>query len=191
VTTLRVAILAGLFTLIVLMLVAAALQTRNVGSLPTPTSTPIASPTDTTTTTTAPATSCHMRGVLPDPACTPGAADPRVTQENIAQTICVSGYTATVRPPTSYTTPLERELIARYGLSLTPQQTELDHLIPLELGGHPRDVRNLWPEPRRSVGGRAEDKDTIENALRRDVCAGRISLAEAQRRVATDWTTAR
>jgi hypothetical protein len=186
--TLRVAVLAGLVTLIVLIFVAAALQTRNV---PAPTSTSIASPTDTTTTTTAPATSCHMRGVLPDPVCTPGAADPRVTQENIAQTICVSGYTATVRPPTSYTTPLERELIVRYGLSLTPQQTELDHLIPLELGGDPRDVRNLWPEPRRSAGGRAEDKDTIENALHRDVCAGRISLAEAQRRIATDWTTAR
>jgi hypothetical protein len=113
-----------------------------------------------------------------------------VTQENIASTICVSGYTAKVRPPTSYTTPLERTLIARYGLDLTPQQTELDHLIPLELGGHPTDVRNLFPEPFEPRPG-AHEKDVVENALRRGVCAGRISLAEAQRRIATDWTTAR
>ena len=36
---------------------------------------------------------------LPDPVCTPGAADPAVTQDNIDSTICTSGYTATVRPP--------------------------------------------------------------------------------------------
>jgi hypothetical protein len=133
---------------------------------------------------------CRLRGPLPDPVCTPGVADPRVTQANIATTICAPGYTATVRPPTSYTTPLERQLIARYGLTLTPQQTELDHLIPLELGGDPRDVRNLFPEPYEPRPG-AHEKDVVENRLHADVCAGRISLAEAQRRIATDWTTAR
>ena len=29
---------------------------------------------------------------------TPGAIDPRVTQDNIHETICVRGYTRTVRP---------------------------------------------------------------------------------------------
>src|SRR5262245_60365030 len=61
---------------------------------------------------------CTARGsglnVLPDPACTPGATDPRVTQANIQVTICRSGYTRTVRPPTSYTEPLKRELMQRY-----------------------------------------------------------------------------
>ena len=46
---------------------------------------------------------CHARPrprePLPDPACTPGAIDPAVTQADIATTICRTGYTATVRPP--------------------------------------------------------------------------------------------
>jgi hypothetical protein len=173
---------------------ATATPTSTVAAAPTtatvaPTAAPPPQPTSTTTAASGTG-SCHLRGPLPDPVCTPGATDPRVTQANISTTICVSGYTATVRPPTSYTTPLERELIARYGLTLTPQETELDHLIPLELGGDPRDVRNLFPEPYEPRPG-AHEKDTIENALHADVCAGRRTLAAAQLAIATDWTTAR
>jgi hypothetical protein len=147
------------------------------------------------TTTPAPTTpvapiACRLRGPLPDPICTPGLRDPRVTQENIATTICVPGYSATVRPPTGYTTPLERELMRRYGLLGVAAQYELDHLISLELGGDPWDLRNLFPEPYEPRPG-AREKDAIENRLHADVCAGRITLAEAQRRIATDWTTAR
>ncbi len=54
---------------------------------------------------------------LPDPACDPGAADPRVTQGNIGQTICVAGYAATIRPSTSYTTPLKVEQMKLYGFA--------------------------------------------------------------------------
>src|SRR5664279_936918 len=50
---------------------------------------------------------CHIKGNLPDSSCTPGAMDPKVTQDNIDQTICVSGYTKTVRPPVSYTNSLK------------------------------------------------------------------------------------
>ncbi len=35
---------------------------------------------------------------LPDPACTPGTVNPAVSQANIADTICKSGWTSTVRP---------------------------------------------------------------------------------------------
>ena len=129
---------------------------------------------------------CRLRGPLPDPVCTPGVADPRVTQANIATTICVSGYTGTVRPPTSYMRPLELELIARYGLTLTPQESEFDHLIPLELGGDPRDVRNLFPEPYEPRPG-AHEKDTLENRLHAQVCAGTMTLAAAQQCIAVDW----
>src|ERR1044072_7659266 len=45
----------------------------------------------------------------PDPACTPGATDPRVRQDNIQQTICVRGYTRGVRPPVSYTDERKRQ----------------------------------------------------------------------------------
>lgn len=132
---------------------------------------------------------CFLRGPLPDRGCTPGATDPRVTQDNLQQTICVSGYTRTVRPPTSYTNPLKVEQLKNYGLTLTTAEVEEDHLIPLELGGAPRDPLNLWPEPRAGASS-ALSKDTVENRLHSLVCAGRMTLAEAQQRIATDWTTA-
>ncbi|HKC28521.1 MAG TPA: hypothetical protein VKB75_10970, partial [Jatrophihabitans sp.] len=78
--------------------------------------------------------------VLPDHAVTPGATDPHVTQGNIHSTICVPGYTATVRPPSSYTTTLKiNQLAAGYAFH-GDQRTgdyEEDHLISLELGGSP------------------------------------------------------
>jgi len=57
------------------------------------------------------------QGGLPDPACTPGATDPRVTQANINLTICMRGYTATVRPPVSVTDRIKVERMAAYGLA--------------------------------------------------------------------------
>src|SRR5664280_1012277 len=87
-------------------------------------------------------------GVLPDAACTPGATNPAVTQATIGSTICRSGYTATIRPPASYTDALKRQQIAAYGYTDTsPRSYEEDHLISLELGGASSDQRNLWPEP--------------------------------------------
>jgi hypothetical protein len=40
---------------------------------------------------------------LPDSSLTPGAINPEITQQNIQQTVCVKGYTKTIRPPTNYT----------------------------------------------------------------------------------------
>jgi hypothetical protein len=144
------------------------------------------------TATTALAATCHTNGVLPDPTCQPGATNPDVTQSTIGSTICVSGWTAIVRPPTSYTTPLKVEQIAEYGYTDTnTADYEEDHLIPLELGGAPRDPRNLWPEPRNGPSGTtAGSKDTVENRLKADVCAGRVTLSAARKAIAKNWTTA-
>src|SRR5438093_2654548 len=91
---------------------------------------------------------CHEVDGLPDPACTPGAIDARVSQDDIGTTICVPGYTRTVRPSTAYTNDLKRKQIVEYGYADTnPADYEEDHLIPLELGGSPADTKNLWPEP--------------------------------------------
>jgi hypothetical protein len=144
------------------------------------------------TATTLPATpaagvsTCVSLNGLPDRNCTPGAADPRVTQDNIQQTICVSGYTKTVRPSTSYTTPLKVRQMALYGWTGTTADYEEDHLISLELGGHPTDPNNLWPEPYNIPNG-ARAKDKIENLLHVQVCAGQVTLAEAQTLIATNW----
>jgi hypothetical protein len=124
---------------------------------------------------------------LPDPACTPGVADARVTQGDIFTTICVAGYTTKVRPPSSYTNALKAQQIKAYGYSdISLGDYEEDHLIPLELGGHPTDPRNLWPEPL-SGAYPASKKDGVENSLHSRVCAGLMTLAAARIAIATNW----
>jgi hypothetical protein len=129
---------------------------------------------------------CHARdsGRLPDPACTPGSTDPAVTQATIRTTICVRGWTATIRPPASETGALK--LTVAYPAYGIPQGTvsELDHLVPLELGGS-NDITNLWPE----AGHIPNAKDPVENDLRADVCAGELTLAAARAAIAADWET--
>ncbi len=82
---------------------------------------------------------------------------------------------------------LHRQAFAEYGFTY-PQPRgafELDHLIPLELGGD-NAIANLWPgaaEPNPA----SHEKDRVEHFLHRQVCAGVMSLADAQRQIATDW----
>jgi hypothetical protein len=133
---------------------------------------------------------------LPDPRLTPGSINPNVTQENIFATVCVSGWTATVRPPSAYTSALKVAQIIEYGYSdRSPSHYQEDHLVALEIGGAPRDPRNLWPERNevRLPDGTAvgsEAKDGLEDYLHRAVCAGVMPLADAQRLMAGDWIAA-
>ena len=113
-----------------------------------------------------------------DLARTPGVVNPDVTQQNIASTICKQGWTRTIRPPTDYTNALKLKQMRQYGVGGSPSQYQEDHLISLELGGHPTDARNLWPEPY----PRASDMDSIENDLNAKVCSGAMSLDDAQRK---------
>ena len=132
----------------------------------------------------------------PNPTLTPGALNPAVTQATIHSTICVSGWTATIRPPESVTEPLKIEQIGQYGYSDTKlSDYEEDHLISLELGGAPADPRNLWPEPYTAslADGRptgARTKDTFETRLKTEVCAGTITLAVAQSEIGDSWVHA-
>ena len=89
---------------------------------------------------------CQARhnGMLPDRHCTPGSIDPAVTQANIATTICRAGYTAAVRPPEAQTEHFKLD-VAEPAYGQAGVDGELDHLIPLELGGS-NDATNLWVE---------------------------------------------
>ena len=130
---------------------------------------------------------CHARdgGQLPDRACTPGSVDPAVTQAAIRATICRAGWTGTIRPPESETERAKFDVAyPAYGIP-AGTVSELDHLVPLELGGS-NDISNLWPE----AGSIPNPKDTVENALRADVCSGSMTLAAVQRAIAADWITA-
>jgi hypothetical protein len=122
----------------------------------------------------------HADAVVADPLRTPGVLNPGVTQATIGSTICVRGWTRTIRPPTEYTDALKQKQMRAYGLSGPPSAYQEDHLISLELGGHPTDARNLWPEPY----PRASKVDSIENDLNRQVCDGSLTLSEAQEREA-------
>ncbi|MGF7237729.1 MAG: hypothetical protein ACQSGP_22620 [Frankia sp.] len=158
-----------------------------------PTATPSAGPPVATTTVPVSSgtggsypTRCQARdhNELPDPRCSPGATNPAVTQATVGRTICRSGYTARIRPAESVTEAIKRRAIRAYGDYAGPRlgSYELDHLISLELGGAPSDVRNLWPEK-----GEHNAKDPVENAAKKAVCSGHMSLAAAQQEIATNW----
>lgn len=127
-----------------------------------------------------------VNDILPDPKCTPGAVDPKVTQSNIKDTICKSGYTKTVRPPASVTDKIKRGVMKAYEFTDSSRNYELDHLIPLEIGGAPKDVKNLWPEPSYTKTN-FHDKDKFENYLHEQVCSGKMDLKTAQQEIATNW----
>ncbi len=116
------------------------------------------------------------------PEFTHGAIDPSVTQGNIQKTICVSGYTKRVRPPTSYTNPIKIQLLAMAGIDAShASEYELDHIIPLAVGGAPRAVENLQLQPWEGTDG-AKRKDRIEFKLQCLVCSGQVTLTAAQQR---------
>jgi hypothetical protein len=125
----------------------------------------------------------------PNSARTPGAINRSVTQSNIHSTICATGYTATIRPSSSYTTALKiQQLHSGYSVAgdMKTGDYEEDHLISLELGGAPSDPKNLWPEYyNSSIGARVKDK--VENALHSLVCKGLLPLKTAQKLIASNW----
>lgn len=126
----------------------------------------------------------HDHGQLPDRSCTPGAVDPAVTQTNIDSTICRPEYTDSVRPPESQTEAFKWD-VAEPAYGQRDVSGELDHLVPLELGGD-NDARNLWVE----AGSIPNPKDAIENALNHAVCHGQIPLRRAQQEIARNWIKA-
>ena len=127
-------------------------------------------------------------GTMPKPALTPGATDPAITQANRKSTLCNKHWsTRSIRPPNSYTESLKRQQIIQYGYDDHKlYDYEEDHLIPLEVGGAPRDPHNLWPEPLKGPWN-AHIKDRLETRLHTLVCRGKISLDQARQCIATNW----
>lgn len=138
--------------------------------------------------TTAPAGSCHYQNGLPDPVCTPGDRDSRFTQDNIASTICAPGWSKQVRPPASVTEPIKKERMRAYGITAPAWTVELDHEIPIGIGGA-TSTANLWPQPWDGDAG-AHKKDNLEDRLHDLVCANEVPLAQAQDDIATNWLAA-
>ena len=125
-------------------------------------------------------TACR-RGALPDRRCSPGAYYSGLT----TSVICGAGFrTSAIRDvPQSEKFAVEREYgmaPAHYGHTI-----EIDHIVPLELGGS-NDIENLFPEPGTGAAS-YHAKDRLENRLHDLVCSGGVPLAVARRGVAANW----
>jgi len=120
-------------------------------------------------------------GALPDPQLTPGD-----TLDVTVADVCVVGYTKRVR---NVPASVKRQAYSAYGREPVKDTCcEVDHLIPLELGGSNR-ARNLWPEPY-DIEWNARVKDRLEGRLHKLVCSGELDLSVAQRAISKDWIAA-
>ncbi len=120
---------------------------------------------------------------MPNRQLTPGVTFPSVT----AGDVCTPGWASAHR---NVTQEQYHEVYAEYGIPYPePSGTyELDHLIPLELGGDNENT-NLWPEPASPTPG-YHQKDILEKALHERVCSGQLGLGAAQHDIATNWYAA-
>jgi len=150
---------------------------------------PAASPTVLTTAGPQPSPTadvCHVNGV------TYCALNPAVTQATIGTTICVRGWTATIRPPASYTDALKRQQLQQFAGQHQgdPQWnvagTEEDHRLSLDLGGAPTDPMNLSPEVHRSSALKDQEEAALGGSQGK-VCRGEMTLQEAQQELISTW----
>jgi hypothetical protein len=120
--------------------------------------------------------------VVPDPSLTPGAV--ASTDPN---DVCgvVDGVTYSRR---HRHTPaeLKREVYAEYGIDRAGQDFEIDHRVPLCIGG--ADVgENLWPQEGWQHPS-YHDKDRLEAEVCREVCEHHeMSLHDGQAIFLGDW----
>jgi hypothetical protein len=130
---------------------------------------------------------------VPDPRCTPGGIDPTVTADVLRnrawRTECVRDCA---------TSEEEKHVTYRWYGMRTPRRNsgkrqvcELDHLVPLELGGAD-GLGNIWPQCGPSHAALKDRyfkvKDRVENYLADEVKTGKMPLESAQRGIASDWT---
>jgi hypothetical protein len=96
--------------------------------------------------------------------------------------ICTPGYTKRVRDVPA---AIKREVYSAYHAAHREGVCcEVDHLIPLELGGSNR-AANLWPQ-RYDGQWSAREKDRLEARLHRLVCNGELDLETAQQAIASN-----
>lgn len=163
-------------------------QARSMPSATTPPPIPTesASSTDSPTSTVQAHQAVIVAGaVVPDTRITPGSAFAGVT----TKAVCSSTWTVSHSAVDRITSD---RVYAAYGVTQDQRALyELDHLIPVELGGD-SSLANLWPDPITApvADGGAVAKDRLESHLRALVCAGTVALGTAQHDIATNWATA-
>lgn len=123
--------------------------------------------------------------VLPNPSLTPGVARADIAVEQVCKTKWGKDHRAV-------TEAMKKQVFASYGFPKGNKDPrcpcEIDHLVSRELGGAD-EVANLWPQPYNGVWN-AHEKDKLENQLHKEVCTGKLDLAEAQRLIRSNWIKA-
>ena len=84
---------------------------------------------------------------------------------------------------------LKARIYREYGIAKSGGHYEVDHLIPLSLGGAD-EAANLWPESFDTMPWNALEKDKLEVRLHALVCGGQMPLVEAQKAIAENWIAA-
>ncbi len=93
------------------------------------------------------------------------------------ETVCLPGWTKSVRPYVREMRTIKAKFLAAIGESHEHRNRfQLDHRIPLALGGATINRRNLMLQPMAI----ALEKDAIERCLAVAVCDGRLALDEAR-----------
>lgn len=129
--------------------------------------------------------------LLPDRNVTPGAVNPAIVADRSGKSILVDGVEAnicakgfTTDPYKKTTEAMKHQVCERYGEKdcLNPSKGEIDHLVPLEIGGKDT-TNNLWwlPQPDARV------KDQLDAKLKHMVCSGKFSLHQAQFLMRANW----
>jgi hypothetical protein len=114
--------------------------------------------------------------------------DERVTQQNIATTICRPGYADTVAPPFDDMMEHKDRLLAEHGIDAAlGTRYALDRRVPIVLGGSPDAPENLGLLPWGGHHGERR-KALLTAQLKRCVCEGRMTLSEAQAAIAGNWS---
>lgn len=114
--------------------------------------------------------------------------DERVTQQSVGETICRPGYADTVAPPFGELMAHKDRMLAARGIdSDSGVAFALDRRVPIVLGGSPDAPSNLdllpWAGQR---GERRKARAAV--MLKRCVCEGKLSLAEAQAAIVGNWS---
>lgn len=119
---------------------------------------------------------------MPNRAISPGDVFPDITVNQI----CTPGYASKTR---NVSTATKDAVYKSYGItSHKPGQYEVDHIVPLALGGS-NEATNLYPQPAEPRPG-FHEKDVLETTLHDLVCGGTVDLRTAQQAIAVDWYAA-
>ncbi len=114
--------------------------------------------------------------------------DERVTQESVSETICRPGYADTVAPPFDELMAHKDRMLAARGIDADKGPAfALDRRVPIVLGGSPNAPSNLDLLPWAGQQGERR-KARAAVMLKRCVCEGKLSLAEAQAAIVGNWS---